>query len=171
MGGARRARGSCCRGTRERGDASRGCGRSGRSRYTSFRDGYLPYLGGEVKDVFEGLKEVRARPRLHPHTSRPPPGPPPGLRARLEHVSQPSHPRVRNPGSDGDLGSPNVFVPLEEAVVEEKLRIAPGALRESARRSTGSMTSSFAGSCDCAGWNRRAAYAKAFTCRKLALVP
>jgi hypothetical protein len=52
------------------------------------------------------------------------------------------------PKYDGDLGSPNVFVPLEEPLVKDEL---------------------FRGLMRLAGWSRRPA--EASTCRKLTLVP
>jgi LmbE family N-acetylglucosaminyl deacetylase len=89
-----------------------------------FRDGFLPYLGGEVKDAFEALKG-RVDPQLV-----------------LTHVSYDAHQdhrlaceltwnTFRNhtileyeiPKVDGDLGRPNVFVPLSAKLVEEKLAL------------------------------------------------
>ena len=56
-----RARGRGERAPRRRGRARRRSSRRRRrptSGSTSFRDGFLPYVGGEVKEVFEGLKAV-----------------------------------------------------------------------------------------------------------------
>ena len=53
-----------------------------------FRDGFFPYVGGEVKDVFEELKRpTRPRPDSHACKARPAPGSPTRLRAHLEHVA------------------------------------------------------------------------------------
>ena len=70
-------------GARERRGASERRGVPGRRsashgrRATAFRDGFFPYVGGEVKDVFEELKSRRrARSDPHAHAARPAPGPP-----------------------------------------------------------------------------------------------
>jgi LmbE family N-acetylglucosaminyl deacetylase len=89
-----------------------------------FRDGFLPYAGGEVKEVFEDLKR-RVDPQLV-----------------LTHAGYDFHQDHRLaceltwntfrehlileyeiPKFDGDLGRPNVFVPLEPDVVERKLAL------------------------------------------------
>jgi LmbE family N-acetylglucosaminyl deacetylase len=89
-----------------------------------FRDGFLPYVGGEVKDVFEDLKG-----RVDPQVV-------------LTHAGYDYHQdhrlaceltwnTFRNhlileyeiPKVDGDLGRPNVFFPLSAAVVERKLEL------------------------------------------------
>ena len=61
-----------------------------------YRDGFLPYVGGEVKQVFEDLKGLRAGSRLHPLLERPPPGSPPRRGADLEHLPEPPRPRIRD---------------------------------------------------------------------------
>lgn len=89
-----------------------------------FRDGFLPYVGGEVKDVFEALKR-RVDPQVvFTHA---------GYDFHQDHrlACELTWNTFRNhlileyeiPKVDGDLGRPNVFVPLTEAVVEEKLSL------------------------------------------------
>jgi LmbE family N-acetylglucosaminyl deacetylase len=87
-----------------------------------FRDGFLPYVGGEVKDVFERLKT-----RIDPHLV-------------MTHAGYDFHQDHRLvceltwntfrdhlileyeiPKVDGDLGRPNMFVPLMPDIVEQKL--------------------------------------------------
>ena len=89
-----------------------------------FRDGFLPYVGAEVKQVFEDLK-----PRVDPQIV-------------FTHSSYDFHQdhrlaceltwnTFRNhlileyeiPKVDGDLGRPNVFVPLTLEDVERKLEL------------------------------------------------
>jgi LmbE family N-acetylglucosaminyl deacetylase len=89
-----------------------------------FRDGFLPYVGGDVKQVFEDLKG-----RVDPHIV-------------FTHASYDLHQdhrlaceltwnTFRNhlileyeiPKYDGDLGRPNVFMPLAPDVVERKLAL------------------------------------------------
>ena len=89
-----------------------------------FRDGFLPYLGGEVKDAFESLK-ARVDPQLiFTHT---------GYDYHQDHrlACELTWNTFRNhaileyeiPKVDGDLGRPNVFVPLSKELVEEKLAL------------------------------------------------
>jgi LmbE family N-acetylglucosaminyl deacetylase len=89
-----------------------------------FRDGFLPYLGGDVKDAFEALKG-RVDPQLVlTHT---------GYDFHQDHrlACELTWNTFRNhaileyeiPKVDGDLGRPNVFVPLSAELVEEKLAL------------------------------------------------
>ena len=87
LGRARSGRRARARGARERGGVPRWRPATLAIEVHGFRDGFLPYAGGEVKEVFEELKRPHRPPaRLHPHPRRPPPGPPPRLRADLEHL-------------------------------------------------------------------------------------
>ena len=78
-----------------------------------FRDGFLPYVGGEVKEVFEDLKR-RVDPQVvFTHA---------GYDFHQDHrlACELTWNTFRNhlileyeiPKVDGDLGRPNVFVPL-----------------------------------------------------------
>jgi LmbE family N-acetylglucosaminyl deacetylase len=89
-----------------------------------FRDGFLPYVGGEVKDVFESLKG-RVEPQLVlTHTSY-------DLHQDHRLACELTWNTFRNhlileyeiPKVDGDLGRPNVFMPLTAGVVEQKLAL------------------------------------------------
>jgi LmbE family N-acetylglucosaminyl deacetylase len=89
-----------------------------------FRDGFFPYTGAEVKEYFEGLKS-RVSPDLV-------------LTHRLEDRHQ-DHRLVAEltwntfrdhlileyeiPKYEGDLGQPNLFVPLERAHCERKVEL------------------------------------------------
>src|SRR5215213_5474649 len=86
-----------------------------------FRDGYLPYLGPPVKDSVEATKG------FEPHV----------VFTHQRHDLHQDHRLVSEltwnafrdhlileyeiPKYDGDLGAPNVFVPLEEAVCARKV--------------------------------------------------
>jgi LmbE family N-acetylglucosaminyl deacetylase len=131
-----------------------------------FRDGFLPYLGREVKEVFERLKVVEpdlvlthTRHDLHQDHR---------LACELTWNTFRDHLilEFEIPKYDGDLGTPNVFVPLAQELVEEKLRLVregfpsqngkhwfDDELLRSVMRLRGM---------ECAG-----RYAEAFTCRKL----
>jgi LmbE family N-acetylglucosaminyl deacetylase len=138
-------------------------------RVYEFRDGFLPYVGGEVKDVFEGLKEVRpdlvfthTRHDLHQDHR---------LACELTWNTFRSHLILEYeiPKYDGDLGSPNVFVPLEEPLVEDKLRV----LRDhyaSQHDKHWFDDELFRGLMRLRGMESASRYAEAFTCRKLTLL-
>jgi LmbE family N-acetylglucosaminyl deacetylase len=89
-----------------------------------FRNGYFPFVGDEIKDYFEELK-AKLSPDLvftHYRDDR-----------HQDHrmVSDLTWNTFRNhlileyeiPKYDGDLGSPNLFVPLAESTCREKIRI------------------------------------------------
>jgi len=88
----------------------------------SFPDGFMPYVGGEVKTVFEQLKQSPSPDLiLCPWRND----------AHQDHrlVSELTWNTFRNqlileyeiPKYDGDMGRPNVFVPLEEAQYRKKV--------------------------------------------------
>ena len=89
-----------------------------------FRDGFLPYLGGDVKDAFEALKG-RVDPQLVLTHA--------GYDLHQDHrlACELTWNTFRNhaileyeiPKVDGDLGRPNVYVPLSMEDVEEKLAL------------------------------------------------
>ena len=93
-----------------------------------FRDGHFPYLGGDVKDVFEGLKHEAVAPDLilthHRHDLHQDHR----LVCELTWNTFRSHLVLEYeiPKYDGDLGRPNVFV----TVSEEHCRRKVGVLME-----------------------------------------
>ena len=139
----------------------------------AFRDGFLPYVGGEVKDVFEDLKG-----RVDPQVV-------------LTHAGYDFHQdhrlaceltwnTFRNhlileyeiPKVDGDLGRPNVFVPLSAAVADQKLAlIERHFVTQSGKHWFDRDT--FLGLMRLRGMEAVAAerLAEGFTCRKLVLAP
>jgi LmbE family N-acetylglucosaminyl deacetylase len=139
-------------------------------RVHSFRDGFLPYVGGEVKDVFEDLKAVspdlvltHARHDLHQDHR---------LACELTWNTFRDHLILEYevPKYDGDLGSPNVFVPLERDVVDEKLRLVSRHF-PSQQGKHWFDEELFRGLMRIRGMEvaSRTGYAEAFTFRKLAL--
>jgi LmbE family N-acetylglucosaminyl deacetylase len=138
-----------------------------------FRDGFLPYVGGEVKDVFEDLKG-----RVDPQVV-------------LTHAGYDYHQdhrlaceltwnTFRNhlileyeiPKVDGDLGRPNVYVPLAEAVVEKKLALIEQHFPSQSGKHWFDRET-FTGLMRLRGMEAVAPdrFAEAFTCRKLVLAP
>jgi LmbE family N-acetylglucosaminyl deacetylase len=88
-----------------------------------FRDGFLPYHGLQVKEVFERLKTEMAPDLIFTHTRD-------DLHQDHRLVCELTWNTWRNhsileyeiPKWDGDLGRPNCYVPLPEAIVEQKVK-------------------------------------------------
>jgi LmbE family N-acetylglucosaminyl deacetylase len=105
--------------------ATRFLGETGadRVRIETFRDGYLPYSGTEVKDVFEELKQQIHPDLIFTHYRK-------DLHQDHRLVCELTWNTWRNhtileyeiPKYDGDMGQPNVFVSVSEANVERKLK-------------------------------------------------
>jgi LmbE family N-acetylglucosaminyl deacetylase len=145
--------------------------RSSRVEVHAFRDGFLPYSGGEVKGVFEDLKG-RVDPQLvFTHARH-------DLHQDHRHACELTWNTFRQhlileyeiPKIDGDLGVPNVFVALTEAVAEEKVAL----LHEHFASQSGKHwfdRDLFLGLMRVRGMEAIAEerYAEAFTCRKIAL--
>ena len=87
-----------------------------------YRDGFLPYSGGEVKDFFEEMKGQVNPDLIFTHWNGD---------AHQDHrlISELTWNTFRDhlileyeiPKYDGDLGRPNVFVPLETSLYERKV--------------------------------------------------
>jgi LmbE family N-acetylglucosaminyl deacetylase len=137
-----------------------------------FRDGFFPYIGGEVKDVFEELKSrldpdlilTHARHDLHQDHR---------LVCELTWNTWRDHLILEYeiPKYDGDLGTPNVFVPVSEDVAQEKVRLVLDAF-ESQTAKHWFDEQLFLGLMRVRGMEGRSpsGYAEAFTCRKLSLL-
>jgi LmbE family N-acetylglucosaminyl deacetylase len=88
----------------------------------SFRDGFLPYQGGEVKEYFEGLKKTYDPDLILTHFGRD---------AHQDHrlISELTWNTFRDhfilefeiPKYDGDLGAPNFFVQLDVGLAKQKV--------------------------------------------------
>jgi LmbE family N-acetylglucosaminyl deacetylase len=86
-----------------------------------FRDGFLPYEGAAVKEAFERLKHAFAPELILTHSLDD---------AHQDHrlVAELTHNTFRDhlvleyeiPKRDGDLGNPNLFVPLSESHARRK---------------------------------------------------
>ena len=137
-----------------------------------FRDGFLPYVGGEVKDVFEELK-ARVEPDLiFTHTRH-------DLHQDHRLVCELTWNTWRDhlileyeiPKYDGDLGSPNVFVPVSRRARRREDPARCTRRSRASARSTGSTRSSSVGLMRIRGMEAASpsGYAEAFTCRKLSL--
>ena len=87
-----------------------------------FRDGYFPFVGGEIKDCFEALKGLSPDVVFTHHCG--------DLHQDHRMIADLTWDTFRDhlileyeiPKYDGDLGSPNVFVHLDKAVCARKLK-------------------------------------------------
>jgi len=89
----------------------------------AFPDGFLPFVGGEVKGVFEELKQTVAPDVIFTHYRKD---------AHQDHrlIGELTWNTFRDhlileyevPKYDGDLGQPSVFVPLPNEVCRKKVR-------------------------------------------------
>jgi LmbE family N-acetylglucosaminyl deacetylase len=138
-----------------------------------YRDGFLPYRGAEVKDFFEDLK-TRVNPDLiFTHWQGD---------AHQDHclISELTWNTFRNhfileyeiPKYDGDLGRPNVFVPLEAPLFDRKADYLLEAF-ESQGSKRWFDRSTFLALMRIRGMesNSPSGYAEAFHARKLVLNP
>jgi LmbE family N-acetylglucosaminyl deacetylase len=101
----------------------------------AFRDGFLPYEGGEVKAFFEELKREIAPDVIFTHQRH-------DLHQDHRLVCELTWNTFRDhlileyeiPKYDGDLGSPNLFVHLDEAFCRRKIANILGSFRSQADR-------------------------------------
>jgi len=136
-----------------------------------FRDGFLPFAGPEVKEVFEELKRTTS-PDLIFTTSR--------RDAHQDHrmLGEMAWNTFRDhlileyeiPKYDGDLGQPSVFVPLEAEQYRKKVEFLMKAF-PSQQAKRWFQPETFLGLMRLRGMecNAPSGYAEAFYCRKLVL--
>lgn len=93
-------------------------------RIFEFRDGFLPYAGAQVKDCFEQIKHDIQPDLIFTHFRH-------DLHQDHRVVNELTWNTFRNhfileyeiPKWDGDLGVPNTFVTLDEALVQQKIQL------------------------------------------------
>jgi LmbE family N-acetylglucosaminyl deacetylase len=137
----------------------------------NFRDGFLPFVGAEVKEVFEELKHmvspdlVFTHNRMDLHQDH-------RLLAELTGNTFRDHLILEYeiPKYDGDLGQPGTFVPLSVEQYEKKVRYIMDAFKSqhAKRWFTPEIFLSLMRlrGMEC---NAPSGYAEAFYCRKLVL--
>lgn len=89
----------------------------------AFKDGFFPYIGGDIKDTFEALKRDVEPDLIFTHHRA-------DLHQDHRLISELTWNTFRDhlimeyeiPKYDGDLGAPNVFVGLDEAVAKKKIQ-------------------------------------------------
>ncbi len=137
----------------------------------SFQDGFMPYVGGEVKTVFETeLKPIPAD-LIFTHN---------GLDAHQDHrlIAELTWNTFRDhlileyeiPKYDGDLGRPSLFVPLSDDMAQKKTRFILDAF-QSQRAKPWFEERTFLSLLRLRGMecNATSGNAEAFYCRKLVL--
>ncbi|MGA2335000.1 MAG: PIG-L deacetylase family protein [Terriglobales bacterium] len=137
----------------------------------TFQDGFMPYVGAEVKTIFEKeLKQINPS-LIFTHN---------GKDAHQDHrlVSELTWNTFRNhlileyeiPKYDGDMGQPRVFVPLETDVYQKKVRYIMDAF-QSQRTKPWFQQDTFLSLMRLRGMecNAPSGYAEAFYCRKLVI--
>lgn len=135
-----------------------------------FQDGFMPFVGGEVKAVFEQLKSI-SPDLIFTHNRKD---------AHQDHrlISELTWNTFRNhlileyeiPKYDGDLGQPSLFLPVAYEVCEQKVRYLMDAF-ESQRSKSWFQPETFFALMRLRGMecNAPSGYAEAFYCRKLLL--
>ncbi len=136
-----------------------------------FRDGFLPFVGAEVKDVFESLKQSVSPDLIFTHNRND---------AHQDHrlIAELTWNTFRDhlvleyeiPKYDGDMGQPSMFVPLSSELCKKKIRYLLETFQSQRcrgwfREDTFSSLMRLRGM-EC---NAPSGYAEAFYCRKLVL--
>ena len=136
-----------------------------------FPDGFMPFVGAEVKAVFEELKQTVSPDLIFTHRSKD---------AHQDHrlVADLTWNTFRDhfileyeiPKYDGDMGRPGVFVPLEQTVCQTKIQHLMEAF-QSQRSKRWFREDTFLSLMRLRGMecNAPSGFAEAFYCRKLVL--
>lgn len=137
----------------------------------TFRDGFLPFMGAEVKAVFEELKNEISPDVIFTHSRKD---------AHQDHrlIAELTWNTFRNhlileyeiPKYDGDLGQPSFFVPLESETYQNKVQLIMETF-QSQRSKHWFRPETFLSLMRLRGMecNAPTGYAEAFYCRKLVL--
>lgn len=140
-------------------------------RLENFRDGFMPYAGAEIKDVFEEMKEVVSPDIIFTQNRRD---------AHQDHrlISELTWNTFRNhlileyeiPKYDGDIGQPTVFVPVSPELCSMKVQFLMDAF-QSQRSKAWFEDSLFLSLMRIRGMecNASGGYAEAFYCRKMVI--
>ena len=137
----------------------------------SFRDGFFPYIGGEIKDYFELLKKRVSPDLIFTHYRY-------DLHQDHRVISELTWNTFRNqfileyeiPKYDGDLGAPNAFVELNESTSRRKIDTILASFQTQEHRHWFSedlfLSILRLRGMEC---NSPSGYAEAFYCRKILL--
>jgi LmbE family N-acetylglucosaminyl deacetylase len=137
----------------------------------NFRDGFLPYLGGAVKERFEQLKSDFSPDLIFTHYQR-------DLHQDHRLISDLTWNTFRShlileyeiPKYDGDFGAPNLFVNLDESLCAQKIEFIMDAFPSQSRKDWFSREL-FNAVLRLRGMeaSSRSGYAEGFYCRKVSL--
>jgi LmbE family N-acetylglucosaminyl deacetylase len=102
----------------------------------NFRDGFFPYSGGEIKEYFEAIKKDLNPDVIFTHFRH-------DLHQDHRLICELTWNTFRNHlileyeviKYDGDLGSPNVFIPLDRATCRKKIEIISECFKTQGNRS------------------------------------
>ena len=137
----------------------------------TFPDAFMPFMGAEVKRAFEELKQSVSPDLIFTHNRKD---------AHQDHrlLSELTRNTFRDhlileyeiPKYDGDMGQPNVFVPLDTETYQKKVRIIMDAF-QSQHSKRWFQPDTFLSLMRLRGMecNAPSGYAEAFYCRKLTL--
>jgi LmbE family N-acetylglucosaminyl deacetylase len=137
----------------------------------NFRDGFMPFEGAEIKDAFEDLKSAISPDLIFTHNRQD---------AHQDHrlIAELTWNTFRDhfileyeiPKFDGDLGRPNVFVPLDSELCRKKIRYVIDAFG-SQRGKRWFQEDTFLSLMRLRGMecNAPSGHAEAFYCRKVVL--
>jgi len=137
----------------------------------SFPDSFMPFVGAEIKAVFEELKQTISPDVIFTHSRKD---------AHQDHrlISELTWNTFRDhlileyeiPKYDGDLGQPNIFVPLQEETCQRKVHYLLETF-ETQRNKRWFERETFLSLMRLRGMecNAPSGYAEAFYCRKLVL--
>lgn len=137
----------------------------------TFPDGFLPYVGSDVKKIFEELKQEVSPDLIFTHNQKD---------AHQDHrlVAELTWNTFRNhlileyeiPKYDGDLGQPSFFVPLDPETYQHKVRVIMDSFK-SQHSKHWFQPETFLSLMRLRGMecNAPSGYAEAFYCRKLVL--
>jgi LmbE family N-acetylglucosaminyl deacetylase len=137
----------------------------------TFQDGFMPYVGGEVKAIFEKDLKPLSPDLIFTHNRND---------AHQDHrlIAELTWNTFRDhfileyeiPKYDGDMGRPSVFVPLDREVCEKKVRYLMDAF-ESQRTKRWFAPDTFLSLMRMRGMecNAPSGYAEAFYCHKLVM--
>jgi LmbE family N-acetylglucosaminyl deacetylase len=137
----------------------------------AFPDGFMPFVGSEVKAVFEDLKQAISPDLIFTHNRKD---------AHQDHrlIAELTWNTFRNhlifeyeiPKYDGDLGQPCVFVPLEARICQDKIRYIIETFQSQLSKPWFQENTFYSllrlRGVEC---NAPSGYAEAFYCRKLVL--
>ena len=134
-----------------------------------YRDGFFPYLGYQIKEDFEALKTKFSPDLVITHHRD-------DLHQDHRLISELTWNTFRDhlileyevPKYDGGLGTPNLYVPIDDKVCSKKLNLILGAF-ESQKQKSWFTEDSFRSILRLRGIESNSLYAEAFYCRKFIL--